>query len=163
MGQKTQLWEGAVCRADKQQAAARSDTAQAAGEQLCRQLQKAAAEIMLWRRHPAPPPGMAAPHGLCPPLPSLPLLPPSSHPRASQHAAPAHYHCKAAALCISIPRRTASVGFLRCQHPQGHSTNPNPPAMGLPASWDMKVPCGSPPRKQIQGFSPFHTPGMLHE
>lgn len=91
MGQKTQLWEGAVCGADKQQAAARSDTAQAAGEQLCRQLQKAAAEIMLWRRNPAPPRGWQLPMGSVPLSPAFPcshLLPPPCQPARSSGSLP---------------------------------------------------------------------------
>lgn len=92
----------------------------------------------------SPPQGMAAPQGLHPPLSSLPLLPPPATPVPAQRIAPARYHCKAAALCISIPHHTASAGFLRRRHPQGHSTNPNTPATGSPASRGTEVPCSSP-------------------
>lgn len=85
MGQKTRLWEGAARGAGKQQTAARSDAAQAAGERLRRQQRKAAGEMMLQRRHPALPRGRQLPRGsvlLSPAFPCSHLLPPPCQPSA---------------------------------------------------------------------------------
>lgn len=65
--------------------------------------------------------------------------PTACHPRA----APAQHHCKAAALCVSIPCRAASAGLLRHQHPQGHHTDPSGPATGSPAARGAGLPCSS--------------------
>jgi len=88
---------------------------------------------MLRRGRPALPRGHLSPQGSGPLSPALSCSH-AGHPRARQRTAPALSPRKAAALCISIPRRAASARSLRCQRPQGHGTNPDAPATGSPAS-----------------------------